>query len=99
MSNSLRPRTRRVYASVPTTTAIDTLPNLIAAKTIPDDWQNGANAAKSPYGGPVTVGGTVGAAKRPDFIVGVPTVGPLAFDVKAKTPHDNAILIDELEHR
>lgn len=40
-----------------------------------------------------------GEIKRPDFLVGIPTVGTLAFDVKAKTVYDNAILIDAYEHR
>lgn len=40
-----------------------------------------------------------GAIKRPDFLVGVPTIGTLAVDVKAKTVYDNTILIDAFEHR
>lgn len=40
-----------------------------------------------------------GAIKRPDFLVGIPTIGTLAVDVKAKTVYDDAILIDADEHR
>lgn len=40
-----------------------------------------------------------GAVKRPDFLVGIPTIGTLAVDVKAKTVYDNTILIDAFEHR
>ena len=40
-----------------------------------------------------------GAIKRPDFLVGVPTIGTIAVDVKAKTVYDNTILIDAFEHR
>lgn len=40
-----------------------------------------------------------GAIKRPDFLVGIPTIGTLAVDVKAKTVYDNIILIDADEHR
>jgi hypothetical protein len=39
------------------------------------------------------------ALSRPDFLVGIPTIGTLAFDVKAKTVYDNAIIIDAYEHR
>jgi hypothetical protein len=40
-----------------------------------------------------------GEIKRPDFLVGIPTIGTLAVDVKAKTVYDDAILIDAYEHR
>ncbi len=40
-----------------------------------------------------------GEIKRPDFLVGIPTIGTLAVDVKAKTIYDDAILIDAYEHR
>ena len=40
-----------------------------------------------------------GEIKRPDFLVGIPTIGTLAFDVKAKTVYENSIIIDEYEHR
>jgi hypothetical protein len=53
---------KNMYANIPTTTALDTMANLIAANAIPADWQNGTAAAKSPYGGAFTVGGTVSAA-------------------------------------
>ncbi len=49
---------------------------------------------------PLTVPkGLKGEIKRPDFLVGVPTIGTLAFDVKAKTVYDNQIIIDAYEHR
>ena len=40
-----------------------------------------------------------GAIKRPDFLVGIPTIGTLAVDVKTKTIYDDTILIDAYEHR
>ena len=40
-----------------------------------------------------------GEIKRPDFLVGLPTIGTLAFDVKAKSIYDEHILIDAYEHR
>jgi hypothetical protein len=40
-----------------------------------------------------------GEIKRPDFLVGIPTIGTLAVDVKAKTVYDHTILIDAHEHR
>ncbi|RTL71929.1 MAG: hypothetical protein EKK41_07380 [Hyphomicrobiales bacterium] len=49
---------------------------------------------------PLTVPkGLKGEIKRPDFLVGIPTIGTLAFDVKAKTVYDNAIIIDAYERR
>lgn len=36
--------------------------------------------------------------KRPDFLVGIPPIGTLAFDVKAKSVYDHHILIDAGEH-
>ena len=39
-----------------------------------------------------------GRIKRPDFLVGIPPIGTLAFDVKAKTIYDHHILIDAAEH-
>ena len=49
---------------------------------------------------PLTVPkGLKGEIKRPDFLVGIPTIGTLAFDVKAKTVYENSIIIDEYEHR
>ncbi len=35
--------------------------------------------------------------KRPDFLVGIPTIGTIAVDVKAKTVYGDAILIDVYE--
>lgn len=40
-----------------------------------------------------------GEIKRPDFLVGVPTIGTLAVDVKAKHIYQDTILIDVYEHR
>ena len=40
-----------------------------------------------------------GEIKRPDFLVGIPTIGTLAVDVKAKRIYQDAILIDSYEHR
>lgn len=40
-----------------------------------------------------------GAIKRPDFLVGVPSIGTVAVGVKAKRVYRDAILIDEAEHR
>ena len=49
---------------------------------------------------PLTVPkGLKGEIKRPDFLVGIPTIGTLAFDVKAKSIYDDRIFIDADEHR
>ena len=49
---------------------------------------------------PLTVPeGFRGEIKRPDFLVGIPTVGTMAFDVNAKTIYGDAIIIDAYEHR
>lgn len=49
---------------------------------------------------PLTVPkGLRGDIKRPDFLVGVPTIGTLAFDVKAKSVYDDQLFIDAEEHR
>jgi hypothetical protein len=40
-----------------------------------------------------------GEIKRPDFLVGIPTIGMMAVDVKAKSIFRDAILIDAHEHR
>ena len=40
-----------------------------------------------------------GEIKRPDFLVGVPSIGTIAVDVKAKRVYRDAILIDAAEHR
>jgi hypothetical protein len=40
-----------------------------------------------------------GEIKRPDFLVGIPTIGTIAVDVKAKSVYDDAIIIDTYEHR
>jgi hypothetical protein len=39
-----------------------------------------------------------GQIKRPDFLVGIPPIGRLAFDAKAKTVYRHRILIDAAEH-
>lgn len=44
---------------------------------------------------PLTVPeGLRGRIKRPDYIVGIPHAGSLAFDVKAKTDYDGALIFD-----
>ena len=49
---------------------------------------------------PVTVPEALrGRIKRPDFLVGVPHVGLLAFDVKAKSVYDDALIFDLAEVR
>lgn len=40
-----------------------------------------------------------GEIKRPDFLVGIPAIGTIAVDVKAKSVYDDAIIIDAYEHR
>jgi len=40
-----------------------------------------------------------GEIKRPDFLVGIPAIGSIAVDVKAKRIYDNCLLIDAEEHR
>ena len=40
-----------------------------------------------------------GEIKRPDFLVGIPSIGTIAVDVKAKRVYRDAILIDAAEHR
>lgn len=40
-----------------------------------------------------------GEIKRPDFLVGIPTIGTIAVDVKAKQIYRNTIVIDAYEHR
>lgn len=48
---------------------------------------------------PLTVpAGYRGRLKRPDFAVGIPAVGTIAFDVKAKRPVQEHFLIDTEEH-
>ena len=39
-----------------------------------------------------------GTVKRPDFLVGILSIGAVAVDVKARTLHSGAILIDPDEH-
>lgn len=50
-----------MYSTIPTTTTIDSLTNLINSNVFPTDWLNGPAALKSPYGGAITLAGTVGA--------------------------------------
>lgn len=40
-----------------------------------------------------------GEIKRPDFLVGIPSIGTVAVDVKAKRIYDDALIIDAYEHR
>ena len=40
-----------------------------------------------------------GRIKRPDFLVGIPTIGTIAVDVKAKRVYADSIIIDADEHR
>ncbi len=40
-----------------------------------------------------------GDIKRPDFLVGIPAIGTIAVDVKAKSIYDDSIIIDAYEHR
>ncbi len=40
-----------------------------------------------------------GAIKRPDFLVGVPSIGMIAVDVKAKRIYGSELFIDAVEHR
>lgn len=40
-----------------------------------------------------------GEIKRPDFLVGIPTIGTIAVDVKAKRIYRDALIIDAYEHR
>lgn len=40
-----------------------------------------------------------GAIKRPDFLVGIPSIGTIAVDVKAKSIYNDTIIIDASEHR
>ena len=43
--------------------------------------------------------GLKGEIKRPDFLVGIPSIGTIAVDVKAKSVYDDTIIIDATEHR
>lgn len=40
-----------------------------------------------------------GEIKRPDFLVGIPSIGTIAVEVKAKSIYDDTIIIDASEHR
>lgn len=47
---------------------------------------------------PLTVpAGLRGRIKRPDYIVGIPHAGSLAFDVKAKTDYEGVLIFDAAE--
>ena len=49
---------------------------------------------------PITIPeGLRGEIKRPDFLVGIPAIGTIAVDVKAKSVYQDAIIIDAYEHR
>jgi hypothetical protein len=43
--------------------------------------------------------GLKGEIKRPDFLVGIPSIGTIAVDVKAKHVYTDTIIIDAYEHR
>jgi hypothetical protein len=43
--------------------------------------------------------GLKGEIKRPDFLVGIPSIGTIAVDVKAKSVYADTIIIDAYEHR
>ena len=40
-----------------------------------------------------------GEIKRPDFLIGLPTIGTIAVDVKAKRVYADTLIIDAYEHR
>lgn len=40
-----------------------------------------------------------GEIKRPDFLVGIPSIGTVAVDVKAKRVYADTLFIDAYEHR
>lgn len=40
-----------------------------------------------------------GEIKRPDFLVGIPSIGTLAVDVKAERVYRDSLIIDANEHR
>lgn len=40
-----------------------------------------------------------GEIKRPDFLVGIPTIGSIAVDVKSKRVYADTLIIDAYEHR
>ena len=49
---------------------------------------------------PFTIPGPLrGEIKRPDFLVGIPSIGTIAVDVKAKRVYQDALIIDAYEHR
>lgn len=43
--------------------------------------------------------GLKGEIKRPDFLVGIPAIGTIAVDVKAKSVYQDSVIIDAYEHR
>jgi hypothetical protein len=51
---------------------------------------------QSPFTFPAHLHGEI---KRPDFLVGVPSIGTIAVDVKAKRIYHDSVLIDIIEHR
>lgn len=40
-----------------------------------------------------------GDIKRPDFLIGIPSIGTIAVDVKAKRIYQDALIIEAYEHR
>jgi hypothetical protein len=49
---------------------------------------------QSPFSVPANLKGKI---KRPDFIVGFPTVGAVAFDVKSKRAYNDLFIFDDYE--
>lgn len=43
--------------------------------------------------------GLKGEIKRPDFLVGIPAIGSIAVDVKAKSVYADTLIVDATEHR
>lgn len=61
-----------------------------------DRCRNALVPPDSPLTLPVSLKGEI---KRPDFLVGIPSIGTVAVDVKAKRVYANALIIDAYEHR
>lgn len=69
------------------------------AEAVFQSWLNHSGVAymyveQSPLTVPT---GLRGRIKRPDYIVGIPHAGSLAFDVKAKTVYDGHLILDLVE--
>ncbi len=50
---------------------------------------------QSPFTIPATLKGDI---KRPDFLVGIPAIGSIAVDVKAKSVYRDSLILDAHEH-